>query len=93
VMFFEYENTRAVRTSTWKYISRFPEGPEELYDLVGDPSERHNLAGKPGHSKNEQQLRQRLEQFFRRYADPRYDLSHGGVSKAPRRLPAVPGSR
>jgi arylsulfatase A-like enzyme len=90
VMFFEYENTRAIRTSQWKYISRFPDGPEELYDLVGDPAERTNLADQPERAEQKQQLREQLANFFARYADPRYDLTQGGASKAPLRSPPVP---
>jgi arylsulfatase A-like enzyme len=84
-MFFEYENTRAIRTPQWKYISRFPEGPEELYDLVNDPSERRNLADAPAHIETKDKLRLQLKEFFDRYADPRYDLNRGGTSKAPLR--------
>jgi arylsulfatase A-like enzyme len=85
VMFFEYENTRAVRTSRWKYISRFPKGPEELYDLGDDPSERRNLADASEHFETKTKLQSQLKEFFDRYADPRYDLTRDGTSKAPRR--------
>jgi arylsulfatase A-like enzyme len=85
VMFFEYENTRAIRTSTWKYISRFPEGPEELYDLSADPSERRNLAEASEQLETKNKLRSKLKEFFEGYADPRFDLSRDGTSKAPRR--------
>ena len=85
VMYFEYENTRAVRTSEWKYISRFPDGPEELYDLVGDPREQQNCADAAEHLETKSKLRTQLRKFFDRYADPRYDLTRGGTSKAPRR--------
>ena len=33
-----------VRDGNWKYMFDLREGDEELYDLVADPSERHNLA-------------------------------------------------
>src|SRR5262245_16141792 len=36
-VFFEFENTRAIRTAEWKLVTRFPDGPNELYDLKGDP--------------------------------------------------------
>ena len=84
-VFFEYENTRAVRTPEWKYISRFPDGPNELYDLASDPGERHNLVDQPAHADQQKELRARLDEFFNRYADPRFDLSRGGISKAGRR--------
>jgi arylsulfatase A-like enzyme len=85
-MFFEYENTRMIRTDEWKYITRFPDGPEELYDLKSDPGERQNLADAPAHAKTQADLTARLEAFFGKYVDPQYDLAHGGKSKADRRL-------
>jgi arylsulfatase A-like enzyme len=85
-VFFEYENTRAVRTPQWKYVSRFPDGPNELYDLTSDPGERDNKVDQPAHAAQQRELRGRLDEFFDRYADPRYDLSGAGRSKAARRL-------
>jgi arylsulfatase A-like enzyme len=85
-VFFEFENTRAVRTSEWKYISRFPDGPNELFDLKNDPVERHNLIDQPAHAAKQKELRRRLNEFFDLYADPQYDLNRGGRSKAPRRV-------
>jgi arylsulfatase A-like enzyme len=84
-VYFEFENTRAVRTKDWKYIHRFPDGPDELYDLKADPDERQNLAGRPAQAKVRRDLSGRLKEFFDRYADPKYDLSRGGKSKAKRR--------
>src|SRR4051812_1757339 len=78
VVFFEFENTRAIRTADWKYIERFPDGPNELYGLKDDPEEKHNLIDQPAHAAMQQNLRRRLGQFFERYADPKYDLSRGG---------------
>jgi arylsulfatase A-like enzyme len=84
-VFFEFENTRAVRTNEWKYVARFPDGPNELYDLKHDPGERHNLVDQPAHAAQQKELLGRLEEFFASYADPQYDLSRGGRSKAQRR--------
>jgi len=45
-------NTRAhygVRTATHKLISFWKSGQWELFDLVNDPGELHNLYGQPGH--------------------------------------------
>jgi arylsulfatase A-like enzyme len=85
-VFFEYENTRAVRTDKWKYVCRFPDGPNELYDLKNDPGERRNVVDQPAHAERQKELSDRLGKFFDRYADPSYDLSRGGRSKAARRL-------
>ncbi len=84
VMFYEHETTRAVRTDQWKLIVR-PDGqPSELYDLVGDPGEWINLYSDPAQAATRETLRQQLDQFFARYADPRYDLWHGGTAQTVR---------
>jgi arylsulfatase A-like enzyme len=81
VVFFEDENVRVIRTADWKYIHRHPDGPFELYHLADDPGEKVNLYGQPGRGPVRDALRQRLEAFFRDYADPKYDLYRGGGSK------------
>jgi arylsulfatase A-like enzyme len=91
IVFFEFENTRAVRTADWKFIYRFSDGPNELYDLKNDPGERQNLVDRPANAATQQELRDRLQKFFDQYADPRYDLSRGGTSKAERKLPKRAG--
>ena len=83
VVFYEYENSRMIRTDRWKLTRRYPGGPDELYDLEKDPGEKNNLIGQPGQADVRDRLQQRLEAFFNRYADPKYDLWHGGTSKAP----------
>jgi arylsulfatase A-like enzyme len=80
-VFFEFETTRAIRTAEWKYVSRFPEGPNELYDLKADPSEGKNLVGQAAHATMRERLGRRLEEFFDKHADPQYDLKRGGKSK------------
>ncbi|NLE61849.1 MAG: sulfatase-like hydrolase/transferase [Planctomycetes bacterium] len=82
-VFYEYENSRMIRTDRWKLTLRFPNGPDGLYDLASDPGEKNNLIGKPEQAAGQRQLEQRLESFFKRHADPKYDLWHGGISKAP----------
>jgi len=82
-VFYEYENSRMIRTDRWKLTLRFPSGPNELYDLGSDPGERNNLIDQPEHADMQRALQQRLERFFEHYADPKYDLWKGGMSKAP----------
>jgi choline-sulfatase len=84
VAFYEFETTRAIRTDEWKYVRRFPNGPDELYDLKHDPGERLNLVDRPAQAAVRADLGRRMEAFFDRYADPKYDVWHGGGSKAPR---------
>jgi arylsulfatase A-like enzyme len=88
VVFYEFENVRAVRTDRWKYIERFPDGPNELYDLKADPGERENRIDRETYAATRNELRKRLADFFARYAEPKYDLWRGGKSKAPRLAPA-----
>lgn len=83
-LFYEFENTRAVRTADWKYVRRFPDGPDELYHLKDDPRERKNLVLEPSLAAERGRLGRELEAFFARYADPKYDLWRGGSSKVPR---------
>ena len=61
--------------------SRFPNGPDELYDLRTDSGERVNLVDRAEHAHTQKELAARLEAFFTRYADPKYDLWRGGRSK------------
>lgn len=81
VVFFEDENVRVIRTERWKYVHRHPDGPFELYHLETDPGEKVNLYGQPGQDQVRSQLRARLDAFFNEYADPKFDLYHGGGSK------------
>jgi len=82
VIFFEFENVRAIRTDRWKYVERIHEGPNELYDLAADPDERRNLAQDPAYDAPRKQLGDRSRAFFQRYADPKWDLWNGGRSKS-----------
>lgn len=81
VVFYEFENVRAIRTAEWKYIERYRQGPHELYDLENDPSERFNLYGQPKQTDTQEELCKKLYEFFDRHADPKYDLWRGGRSK------------
>lgn len=83
-MFYEMETTRAIRTDQWKFISRYPNGPFELYNMKVDPQERVNMYGQPGSDKKTTELSERLNDFFEKYADPKYNLWKGGKSKARR---------
>ncbi len=86
VVFMEQEETRAIRTAEWLYMTRFQcdryPFEDELYDLERDPGEYRNLAGDPAHTATVAHLRERLESFFARNSDPRYDLWRGGRVKS-----------
>jgi arylsulfatase A-like enzyme len=82
VVFYEFENVRAIRTEDWKYIERVGEEPHgELYDLRVDPGERNSLYGEETHGKTQADLRQRLHAFFAANTDPQWDLWRGGGAK------------
>ncbi|MXX03813.1 MAG: sulfatase-like hydrolase/transferase [Gemmatimonadetes bacterium] len=73
VVFDEYGGTRMIRSESWKYVHRYPDGPNELYDLENDPDERANLADDAGYAGRRRSLRGELEGWFERYADPDRD--------------------
>ena len=81
-VFFEYIDTRVIQTPDWKYTKRFLAAPNELYDLRNDPREMRNLIDDPSHGETVAYLDARLTAFFDRYADPRFDIWHGGTAKA-----------
>jgi arylsulfatase A-like enzyme len=82
VTYFDFENVRSIRTDRWKLITRFPNGPDELYHLPSDPGERTNLIDRADHVDVIRELRGRMAVFFAGFVDPKYDLSRGGTSKA-----------
>lgn len=86
-VFMEQEETRAVRTTDWLYMQRFQGSKgypfqDALYNLREDPEERNNLINDTQFTAVGKDLSGRIESFFDQYADPRYDLWHGGRAKS-----------
>jgi len=82
VIYYEMETVRAIRDDGWKFVARHPNGPNELYDMKRDPQERVNLFGQAVDAAKQAEMARRLDEFFAKYADPQYDIWHGGRSKA-----------
>lgn len=80
VVYDEYGPTRMVRTREWKYIHRYPEGPNELYDLANDPDERENRIGDAVQASRAGEMKTMMEDWFATYADPEKDGRERGVS-------------
>ncbi|MEL7098126.1 MAG: sulfatase-like hydrolase/transferase [Pseudomonadota bacterium] len=83
-LFFEQEESRALRTEDWLCVSRFegsatyPLG-HALYDLRADPDCRVNLTGLRD---EEARLASELSAAFEEMAHPAYDLWRGGACKS-----------
>jgi choline-sulfatase len=82
VVFDEYGPVRMVRTEDWKYVHRYPYGPNELYNLRQDPEETENLADNPASKTKLKEMRGLLQDWFLRYADPGKDGTHESVTGA-----------
>jgi len=59
-LFWEHEGNRAIRQGRWKLVAKGIEGRWELYDMVADRSELHDLA--PQHPKR---VREMAEAWYR----------------------------
>ena len=73
VVFDEYGYCRMIRTTDWKYVHRYPDRPNELYDLVNDADERRNLADDPAQAGRIRELRNQMEAWFEQYVVPDKD--------------------
>lgn len=79
VVFDEYGPVRMIRTKEWKYVHRYPDGPNELYDLVNDPAEETNLVDEPKHQDLINDMKSRLDGWFEKYVDSKLDGSKEDV--------------
>lgn len=76
----EYGNSRMIRNHHWKYIHRVPYGPDELYNLEKDPDEKQNLIDLPEYADVQAELKDTLQKWYYKYADPALDAAHEDVS-------------
>ncbi|MDF1514670.1 MAG: sulfatase-like hydrolase/transferase [Anaerolineae bacterium] len=80
VVFDEYGPVRMIRTREWKYVHRYPYGPNELYDLVSDPGENSNLIDELVQQPRVTVMKAQLEAWFVRYVNPDIDGSKEPVA-------------
>ena len=80
VIYDEYGPTRMIRTREWKYIHRYPYGPDELYHLTEDPDENENLIECEECAGIADDMYGRLNRWFHTYADPAMDGAREGVT-------------
>lgn len=80
VIFDEYGPVRMIRSQRYKYIHRYPYGPDEFYDLENDPGEEHNRIDDRTFAPQILAMRRRMERWFNRYVDPDVDGSREGVT-------------
>ena len=76
----EYGPVRMIRTDRWKLVRRHWYGPDELYDLVDDPSESHNRIDDATLVRTRAELDDRLRQWFTDLVDVRFDGRNYEVS-------------
>jgi choline-sulfatase len=79
VVFDEYGPVRMIRTYEWKYVHRYPYGPNELYDLKNDPGERINLVEDKARQSIVNTMKEQLDAWFNRYVVPEVDGAREAV--------------
>jgi arylsulfatase A-like enzyme len=82
VIYDEYGPVRMVRSKEWKYVHRYPYGPNELYDLVNDPGEYYNLIADESKRDVIFEMKAQMEDWFVQYVDPILDGRHEPVTGA-----------
>lgn len=80
VLFDEYGPVRMIRSGEWKYVHRYPDGPNELYHLTKDPDEENNLIDDPLCIGIRQKLQTQMEEWFRQYVISDTDGSSAPVT-------------
>lgn len=71
-VFGELGLVRMVRTRDHKLVRRYPDGPNELFDLQRDPRETRSFYDNSAYTAVRDELTARMEQFFSKYEDPHF---------------------
>ncbi len=66
----EYGDLRMIRTPQWKLVLRYPDGPNDLFDLVNDPHEVENLINDSATAPVVAELTARLDAFYAKHEIP-----------------------
>ncbi len=66
----EYGDVRMIRDHRYKLVRRYPDGPNEFFDLHKDPREVVNLYDETRYQTRIATLTDTLDDFFKAYADP-----------------------
>ncbi len=66
----EYGFVRMIRNERWKFVRRYRNNDNELYDMIADPYETVNRIDEPELADVVTELSAALEDWFERYADP-----------------------
>ena len=75
----EYGPTRMIRTQSLKYIHRYPDGPNEFYDLANDPNEVTNAIDDIAFRSIIRNMQKQLQEWFDKYTEPERDGSKQAV--------------
>ena len=64
------DTQRMICDERWKFVLYPKAGREQLFDLLNDPNELHDLSADPAHAPKRGELKQRLETWQREHGDP-----------------------
>lgn len=67
----EYGDVRMIRDSRYKLVLRYPNGPNELFDLIENPCENINYFNHDEYEEISYKLSMQLERFFSKYENPK----------------------
>ncbi|WP_232824825.1 sulfatase-like hydrolase/transferase [Algibacillus agarilyticus] len=60
-----------VRTPEWKYVEFYKHGHRQLYNLIDDPQEAHNLINSTKHQARAKEMRAKVSNYIKKYEDQR----------------------
>lgn len=73
VVYDEYGPNRMIRNEYYKYVHRYPYGPNEFYNLKVDSGEKNNAIDDSKYEDEINHFKHELEKWFFKYVDPNVD--------------------